>query len=151
MEPRLRARIGFAILALAVPTQFLVKAVADEPYPGLFMPPFNNVTAVHGMFSRTSFEVTVRFADGGHARIDTELLLAANDATPTSVYASVFDTNLDPTDPRTVAWFRGRLAVLFPRRDAKTVVIDVIRSTYRLADRSLISRHRVRSHQIEVG
>lgn len=152
MDQRLRARVGFAILALVVPVQFVVQAVADEPYPGLFMPHFQAVPASHGQFSRTTLQITVTFTDGGRARIGPSQLLAGGEGTPeVAVLPLIFDTNLDPTDAQTVAWFRGRIADMFPHRRGQTVVIDVIRSTYLLADRSLISRHRVRSHLIEVG
>jgi hypothetical protein len=150
MDQRMRARIAFGLLALAIPAQFIVKAVAAEPYPGLFMPEFGNVP-VHGTFTLTSLDVTVTFIDGQRAGIDVHQLLAFNDATPKTVVTAVFDRHLDPTDPRTVKWFRGRVAAIFPHRDAQIVVINVIRSTYAVADRSLISRHRLRSHRIEVG
>jgi len=151
MDQRLRARVGFAILALVVPAQFVVKAVVDEPYPGLFMPEFNNVPARDGVFTRTTLAITVTFADGGQTRVDPHRLLAGGEGTPNSALPSIFDTDLDPTDADTVAWFRSRMTEIFPHRDSRTVVINVVRSTYALSDRSLIARDRLRSHQIEVG
>ena len=139
------------MLGLVVAAQFIVKSVASEPYPALFMPPFNSVPLDDGKYSLTKPQITIVFKDASQERVGASDLLPPSDTTPAAVFRSVFDVHLDPTDPGTVFWLRERLARLFPGRAPQTVVVKWYRRTYAASDRQLVYRDRVRNHRIEVG
>lgn len=151
IDRRWGARVGFAGLGLALAAQFVVKSVASEPYPGLFGPSFGSVPLVDGRYFQTKPQVTIIFADASQKRVRPSELLPPSDTTPAAVFRSVFDTHLDPADPRTISWLQERIETILPGRDPETVVIEWFRLTYAASDRSLLDRHRVRNYRIEVG
>jgi hypothetical protein len=150
MGRRTAARVGFGVLGLALLVQTVVWRTDSEPYPALIMPAFDTVPLVDGRFSNTGPSITVVFAGDSREVIQPSDLFPDSGVTIGTEFDSAFGRYQDATDPRTVDWLRHRLSVLFPHREPRVVYIRWYRKTYSLTDRSLLSRHRIKSYRIEV-
>jgi hypothetical protein len=79
----------FALLAVSIPVQMVVKEHFGEPYPGLFQPAFSAFEQPHGTISLTVVKITV----DGKGIDEADLFPAGNTVQRLTLLKSIFPTH----------------------------------------------------------
>lgn len=127
-------RLVFAAVIVAFVGQLLVARSDAEPYPGLFQPRFAGSPLRDGVLNQVQPSVSVEFTDGSSSTVPYEDILPRSRLRAIDIFKSAFYDEVPATDPRTVAWLRQRLEVLFPDETASSMVVEWARASYLKSD-----------------
>ena len=130
-------RYTFLLLFVLLPLQYAVVGLAGlkgtEPWPALVLPGFQNVWDEGSRISMPVVDFRIHFADGA---TEAAAPSAVFSAIPASHHLAIMRRQFCPSSisgseatergrlPETTAWLAGRIAELFPGRQAQRVDVE---------------------------